>query len=205
MSLHQAGTISFMFVTFEGVDGAGKSTLISAIAERLRAEGQLVLITREPGDGEFGLAIRELTLERHVCPEAELFLFLADRSEHVRNTVSPALSRGSTVLCDRYGDSTVVYQGYARGFDIELLKRLNHLATQGLIPDRTFLLDIDPAIAVQRGTKGDRLDRESLDFHHLVRSGFLSLAREEPHRFVLLDASKPPDELLNEALNAWPA
>lgn len=193
-----------MFVTFEGVDGAGKSTLISAIAERLRAEGQSVVITREPGDGEFGLAIRELLLERHVCPEAELFLFLADRSEHVRNTVAPALSRGNTVLCDRYGDSTVVYQGFARGFDIALLKHLNHVATNGLVPDRTFLLDIDPTTAARRGTKGDRLDRESLDFHQLVRDGFLGLAREEPQRFVLLDASKPPDELLLEALRAWP-
>ena len=193
-----------MFVTFEGVDGAGKSTLIAALAERLRANGVRVLVTREPGDGEFGIAVRELLLDRHICPEAELFLFLADRSEHVRNTVVPALERGETVLCDRYGDSTVVYQGFARGFDIEQLKELNRFATNNLVPDRTFILDLDPADAAKRRTKGDRLDREAEEFHQKVRDGFLSLAEAEPNRFTVLDATKPTDQLVELALESWP-
>lgn len=193
-----------MFVTFEGVDGAGKSTLIAALAERLRTSGIQVLVTREPGDGEFGIAVRELLLDRHICPEAELFLFLADRSEHVRNTVVPALGRGETVLCDRYGDSTVVYQGFARGFDIEHLKELNKFATNNLVPDRTFILDLDPVDAAKRRTKGDRLDREVEEFHQKVRDGFLSLAAAEPNRFTVLDATKPTDQLVELALESWP-
>ena len=193
-----------MFVTFEGVDGGGKSTLIAALAERLRASGIPVLVTREPGDGEFGIAVRELLLDRHICPEAELFLFLADRSEHVRNTVIPALGRGETVLCDRYGDSTVVYQGFARGFDIEQLRELNKFATSNLVPDRTFILDLDPADAAKRRTKGDRLDREAEEFHQKVRDGFLSLAVAEPNRFTILDATKTTDQLVELALESWP-
>ncbi|MBL8060319.1 MAG: dTMP kinase [Chthonomonas sp.] len=193
-----------MFVTFEGVDGAGKSTLIATLSGRLHASGASVLVTREPGDGEFGKEVRGLLLDRHVCPEAELFLFLADRSEHVRNTIRPALERGDIVLCDRYGDSTVVYQGFARGFDIAMLKELNAFATGNLVPDRTFVLDLDPSEATKRRTKGDRLDLETNEFHQKVRDGFLSLAREEPSRFVVLDAAVTTESLVDQVLNSWP-
>lgn len=195
-----------MFVTFEGPEGAGKSTAIRAIETALLSQGFPVLVTREPGAGEFGKKVRALLLEQDaVTPEAELLLFLADRANHVENIIRPALARGEVVLCDRHADSSVVYQGYARGVDIDFLKRGNSFATKGLKPDLTLLFDLDPEIGLSR-IQGDRernrLDQESLDFHRKVRNGFLDLASKEPERWVILDATKAPEALTADALEA---
>lgn len=191
-----------MFVTLEGPEGAGKSTLMRSLASALRGLGHSVLETREPGATEAGQAIRRILLESGDIPaRAELLLFLADRALNVEQMIKPALSRGDWVLCDRYADSTVVYQGYGRGLDIAKLKAWNAFATSGLTPDLTLLLDLDPEVGLARDTKGDRLDRESLDFHRKVRDGFLIEARNDPGRWAVIDASRSADKVLSEALD----
>ncbi len=189
-----------MFVTFEGIDGAGKSTLIRALAPRLEAEGHKVLVTREPGAGTVGAAIRDILLHGdHVVPEAELFLFLADRSQHVRDLILPALEARTIVLCDRHADSTLVYQGYGRGLDLDQLRTWNSFATRGLQPHLTFLLDLSPDESAKRTQKGDRLDQESADFRERVRQGFLSEASLAPARWRVLDATEHPEDLVQQA------
>ena len=181
-----------MFVTLEGPEGAGKSTVQALLAERLRAEGREVVQTREPGSGEVGAAVRNVLLHGgELEPWTEVFLFLADRAEHVAKTIRPALERGAIVLCDRHADSTVVYQGHARGLDVEVLRRLNTLATGGLKPDLTLLLDIDPEIGLKRAKGADRLDREPLEFHRRVREGFQKEATLEKGRWRTIDAAAP--------------
>lgn len=190
-----------MFVTFEGIDGAGKSTLIAALKSQLEREGFSVVVTREPGAGALGGSIRNLILNGgHISARAELFLFLADRSEHVSTLIRPALQAGKIVLCDRFADSTVVYQGYGRGFDIEQLREWNSFATDGLVPDITFLLDLSLDISAARAQKGDRLDLESFEFRQRVRHGFLNEAEREPKRWFTLDASLSPESLQEQAL-----
>lgn len=189
-----------MFVTFEGPEGGGKSTLIQSLAAILRDRGLDVVVTREPGSGPVGVSIREILLHGdHLDHKAELFLFLADRAQHVSTFIRPALERGSWVLCDRYSDSTVVYQGYGRGLDPVELRKWNDFATGGLAPDVTFLLDIDPAQGLARIASKDRLDSEPLDFHKRIRDGFLAEAAQTPRRWVILDASRPPAEVLEAA------
>jgi dTMP kinase len=193
-----------MFVTFEGPEGAGKSTAIRSLATSLEQAGHSVLVTREPGAGSFGKKIRALLLEQgDVVPEAELLLFLSDRANHVETIIRPALANGTIILCDRHADSSVAYQGYGRGVDIDFLKRGNSFATKGLKPNLTLLFDLDPVIGLQRIRKGrdnNRLDREPLEFHQKVRAGFLDLAAQEPARWVILDATKAPDALCADAL-----
>ena len=185
-----------MFVTFEGPEGAGKSSVIRNLSERLDAQGVRHLCTREPGAGTFGKAVRSLLLEGEgIEPRAEVFLFLADRSEHISHIVRPALDRGEVVLCDRHADSTVVYQGHARGFDVELLRQWNQFATGGLRPDLTLLLDLPAEIGLARLTNKDRLDAEPLEFHQRVRQGFLKEAGLEPDRWRTVDASRPLEEV----------
>lgn len=192
-----------MFVTFEGPEGAGKTTVIRELAQRLEADGRRVLTTREPGAGNVGQTLRELLLHGdRLPPITELFLFLTDRSYHVAEIVRPALANGAVVLCDRFADSTVVYQGYARGLDVEWLRSLNRFATQGLVPDRTLLLDLDVEVGLARVQIPDRLDGESIDFHRRVRGGFMSEAALEPGRWRILDASQPPQVVLAEAWEA---
>ncbi|MBV6458598.1 MAG: Thymidylate kinase [Fimbriimonadaceae bacterium] len=187
------------FVTFEGPEGAGKTTAMANVAELLRNQGQDVLMTREPGSGEIGQAIRRILLEAgHVPPLCELFLFLADRSQHVELEIKPALARGQTVLCDRYADSTLVYQGYGRGLDLAVLRDLNHLATGGLLPNLTVLLDIDIAEGLARLALKDRLDREPIEFHEKVRQGFLAEASADPKRWLVTDASQQPERVAQE-------
>lgn len=189
-----------MFITFEGPEGGGKSTLLRTLAAQLEAQGREVVCTREPGAGALGGEIRRWLLESESLDErAELFLFLADRSQHWSQLIAPALARGAVVLCDRHADSTVVYQGYARGHDLDLLRKLNALATQGNTPALTFLLDLDPAIGLSRA-KGDRMDREPLEFHQRVREGFLTESQRDPARWVIIDASQPADQV---AARAW--
>ncbi len=205
-----------MFVTFEGPEGAGKSTALKFIASKLTELGHHVVTTREPGGGPLGKRIRQMLLEEgEVSAETELLLFLADRANHVQTIVVPALKEGSVVLCDRHADSTIVYQGYGRGLDLNFLKAGNQFATKGLTPDLTLLFDLDPKIGLERLDISEktlfgpdkkrrdvnRLDREPLEFHRKVRNGFLELARNEPNRFVILDAEKGPEELAQNALD----
>lgn len=200
------GTLNRMFVTFEGPEGAGKSTALRTVAEKLRGMGYGVTTTREPGAGEFGKKVRQLLLDGdEIPPESELLLFLADRANHVATIIRPALARGEIVLCDRYADSTLVYQGVARGLDPVFTKAGNQFATRGLLPAVTLLFDLDPVIGLQRlasGARADvnRLDREPLEFHEKVRNGFLTLSQQEPDRFVVLDASQSADQLAEDSL-----
>lgn len=189
------------FITFEGGEGSGKTTQLQRLAERLARAGHEPLVTREPGGTPISEAIRDLLLdpERRLGPVAEAMLMVAARAELVTNVIRPALEGGRIVLCDRYGDSTLAYQGGGRGLDSELLASMNRLATGGLTPDLTLLYDLDPEIGVARRARaaGDtnRLDREPLDFHRRVRGRYLELARREPDRYVVLDAAGPPSEL----------
>ena len=206
-----------MFVTFEGPEGAGKSTALKAVAAKLAEIGRKVVTTREPGAGPLGQRIRQILLEEgSVSVETELLLFLADRANHVETIILPALESGNIVLCDRHADSTIVYQGYGRGLDLDFLREGNKFAAKGLVPDLTFLFDIDPQVGLNRlnileetvfDTEANRrdvnrLDREPLEFHTKVRKGFLAIARQEPDRFVILNAEKPSEELAEDALNS---
>lgn len=189
-----------MFVTFEGPEGSGKSTAIKTVATAL---GRPCITTREPGAGDVGRRIRELLLEGEaIDPRCELFLFLADRAQHIGAIIRPALDLGEIVLCDRHADSTVVYQGYGRGLDLDWLRSLNAYATDGLKPDLTLLFDIDPEIGLARVSEKDRLDRESLDFHQRVRGGFLKEASREPGRWTILNASESPEAVAAAAVKA---
>lgn len=192
-----------MFVTFEGPEGAGKSTAIRAVAEGLRAEGFSVVETREPGAGATGAKIRELLLHGDdLEPRAELLLFLADRAQHVASVVRPAIARGEIVLCDRHADSTYVYQGVARGLDPEFVKAGNLFATGGLLPNLTLLLDLPAERGLARLKNPDRMDALPLAFHQAVRQGFRDLAETHPERFVVLDAEQPPAAVAERALSA---
>lgn len=192
-----------MFVTFEGPEGAGKSTVLRTVASSLRSAGRGVIETREPGAGAFGERVREWLLHGEaMTPRAELMLFLADRAEHVARVVRPALKRGDVVLCDRHADSTVVYQGYARGLDLDFLREANAFATDGLKPDLTFLLDLPADVGLARAKGGDRLDAEPLEFHEQVRNGFLSEAAKEPERWRVIDATQSVDHVTQQVLDA---
>lgn len=193
-----------VFITFEGVEGAGKTTQIARLAARLREMGRLdVLTTREPGDGPLGAELRRLALHPpmgvFVEPRAELLIMLADRAQHVGQVIRPHLESGGIVLCDRYADSSIAYQGYGRGLDIGEIMSLNGLATGGLTPDLTLLLDLDPAVGLARQNERNVMEEESLAFHGRIRAGFLALARAEPERWRVLDSSNPP-EIVREAV-----
>ncbi|MCL1889970.1 MAG: dTMP kinase [Desulfovibrionaceae bacterium] len=200
------------FITLEGIEGSGKSTLLQKMAGWLAGRGHSVLLTCEPGGSALGRELRPLLLDadrEKVCMEAELFLYLADRAEHARRVIGPALERGELVLCDRFTDSTLAYQGYGRGLDLDLLRRLNHAATGGLAPDQTLVLDLPPEMGLSRARrrnleqglerKEGRFEAESLAFHSRVRAGYLSIAGEEPGRVKVLDASGGPEELFSRA------
>ena len=187
-----------MFITFEGVEGAGKTTQIARLASRFRAEGRGdVLSTREPGDGPLGSELRRLALHPPpgitVEPRAELMMMLADRAQHVGQVIRPHLASGGIVLCDRYGDSSVAYQGHGRGLDVGEILHLNAYATDGLLPDLTVLLDLDPAIGLARQRERSVMEDQALPFHQRIRVGFLSLAQSTPSRWLILDSSRPPD------------
>lgn len=194
-----------LFVTFEGGDGSGKSTQSALLAAWLVERGREVVTTREPGGTELGVEIRHLVQHRrgHVAPRAEALLYAADRAHHVATVVRPALERGAVVVQDRYLDSSVAYQGAGRA--LPGVRDLSLWATEGLLPDVTFLLDVDPAVSGARlaATERvyDRLEAEGRDFAARVRAKFLELAAAEPERFVVLDATLPP-EAIAEAVRA---
>jgi dTMP kinase len=201
-----------MFLTVEGVEGAGKSTFIGLLENELTKRGISFLRTREPGGCALGRQIRPLLLDaaQKVDARAELFLFLADRAQHVADTIRPALESGQWVICDRYADSTIAYQGYGRGMDVELLQSLNDCATGGLWPDITFLLDLPAEVGLGRalarnGREGltqseGRFEAEALAFHQRIREGFLARAARWPERFRVLDASLPPEGIVEQAM-----
>uniref|UniRef100_A0A832ML32 Thymidylate kinase n=1 Tax=Eiseniibacteriota bacterium TaxID=2212470 RepID=A0A832ML32_UNCEI len=190
-----------LFVTFEGGEGSGKSTQVERLASRLRARGLDPLVTREPGGTPLAEGIRALLLdpERRPSAMAEAFLMEAARAELVATVLRPALAAGRIVLCDRYDDSTLAYQGGGRGLDHDLLRTLNRAATGGLTPDLTLLFDVAPEAGLARraaaGPDTNRLDREPAEFHDRVRARYLALAAAEPRRWVVLDAARPPDAL----------
>lgn len=201
------------FITLEGIEGAGKTTLIQSLLEYFSKKNLPVLLTREPGGSGLGQKLRAIVLnaEEKICPAAELFLFLADRAEHVERVIKPALAEGKTVLCDRFTDSTVAYQGYGRGMDIQMLENLNMQATQGLKPDLTVLLDLDPEIGLCRAKRRNaernldveegRFEAETLDFHKKIREGFLSLSGKE-ERFLVVNAEESAENVLQTVLSA---
>lgn len=195
-----------LFVTFEGGEGAGKTTLIRRLEQELDRRGYPSLSTREPGGTVLGDKIRNLLLQTDekmpISPIAELLLFLTGRVQHLEETIRPALKRGFVVLCDRFNDSSVAYQGIARGLGQVYVQSLCDQVCQNTHPDLTFFLDLDPAIGMQRAHKEqrvmDRLENEKGVFHQRVREGFLKLARENPHRITVVDASSSPDEVFTQ-------
>jgi dTMP kinase len=193
-----------LFVTFEGGEGAGKSTQSELLALHLDAGGWPVLRLREPGGTPLGEELRRLLLHRRreMAPETELLLFLAARAELVRRVIRPALDAGGIVICDRFGDSTLAYQGYGRGLDVETLKTLNAFATGGLVPDLTVLLDLPVEVGRQRKPADeDAFQREDDAFHERVRQGYLTLAHAEPQRWLVLDATRDQGDLSQEIVS----
>jgi len=189
-----------MFVTFEGLDGCGKTTQAARLAESLTNEGVDVVLTREPGGTPLGETIRDLVLHGdHVAPWAEAALYAAARAQHVDQVIRPALGRGATVVCDRYVDSSVAYQGAGRELGLEAVLELNLRAVEGLLPDRTFLVELDIATALERvGGKGDRIERAGAEFWPRVIAGYRELAGRFPERFVVVDGARGVDEIAQE-------
>jgi dTMP kinase len=194
-----------MIVTFEGGEGAGKSTQARALAKRLREAGHTAVLTREPGGTPFGEIARSLVL-RHTVAEggepfalgetAELLLFAAARAQHVDEVIRPALDRGEVVICDRFTDSTIAYQGYGRGIALGVIEQTNAIATRGLRPDLTVLLDLPVDVGMARrlsDRQADQFEQEAMSFHERIRRGFRTLARNEPERWLVVDATRAPD------------
>lgn len=196
-----------MFITFEGIEGCGKTTQIRRLARRLKGYGIPLVATLEPGGTNIGARIRRILLDaksRDLTPLAELILYMADRAQHVEEVIKPALESGKWVLCDRFLDATMAYQGSARGQDETLIRFLNDRTTQGIAPDKTFLLDCPVEIGLQRALKRnkqgpqegqDRFENEAEAFHRKVRAAYLALAAAYHERFVVIEASKGPDEM----------
>jgi len=192
-----------LFITLEGGDGVGKTTQQALLAERLRQEGYACLCTREPGDTALGRRLRDLLLYGDPLAQAtELLLYAADRAEHVSKVIVPALAAGQVVVCDRFTDSTLAYQGYGRGLDLEKIRLLNHLATGGLQPHLTLWLDLPPEVGLARRGIPDGLEQERLEFHRRVYQGFQVLAASEPQRIVRIDAE---GSLAEVAARIWSA
>jgi len=190
--------VSGLFIAFEGGEGGGKSTQARLLTEALLAGGREVVRTREPGGTPAAEAIRAVLLDpanEGLDARAEALLFAAARGEHVARVIRPALDRGAVVITDRYVDSSLAYQGVARELGVERVLELSMWATGGLLPDLTFVLDIDPAVGLARVTDPNRLEAESLEWHRMVRAAFLDLAAREPQRYVVLEATRPVEEL----------
>jgi len=202
-----------MLITLEGIEGSGKTTQIDYIAAYLQKSGLDYTITKEPGGTLLGEKIRSILLDpgnMNIHPMTELLLYVADRVQHIKELISPMIESGKIVICDRFCDSTTVYQGFTRGIDVSLIQQLNRLVLEGLQPDITFILDLDPEIGLKRawkqikdGSRSEsetRFENEKLQFHESVRNGYLELARREPVRFVVVDASKDPSKVRKQIL-----
>ena len=190
-----------LFITFEGADGCGKTTQLNLLRDYLIQKGYDVLTTREPGAKGLGEKVREILLnyDGEVSDRCESFLFLADRAQHIDIVVNPAIKAGKIVLCDRHTDSTVAYQGYGRGLDIGQIKMLNNLATQGRVPDVTFVFDVDIKTSMARvGKEKDRMESAGVEFFNRVRQGYLEIAKQEPQRVKVIDATKPIDQVFEQ-------
>ncbi len=201
-------------ITFEGGEGTGKSTQIRLLEHDLRSKGHNVLVSREPGGTPLAEAIRGVLLDPQHTPDglSEYFLLAACRRNHVRTLLRPALDDGKIVLCDRFSDSSVVYQGIVRGVGIEVIENIDRLTTDGLSPDLTLLIDVDPVEALPRvyarnattNSSGNRLDNEPETFHHQVRSGFLQLAKSHPQRMRIIDGGAKIDEVHRRIIDTLP-
>ena len=194
-----------MFITFEGIEGCGKTTQAKLLYQWLIDRGKETILTREPGGTPSAEELREFILrerEENFPPFSELCLYIAARGFHVENLIRPALKEGSFVICDRFSDSTLAYQGFGRGIDVDLIEKMNGEATGGLKPNLTFLIDLPVEVAFERlkGKKKDRLEMESLEFHRKVREGFLKIAEKEKDRVVVIDGRKSVDEIFNEVV-----
>lgn len=194
-----------MFITFEGSEGSGKSTQIEMLAAYLRQRGYEVLVTREPGGTHIGEQVRQCLHDvknKEMTAEAEVLLYSASRSQLVQEVIVPALDNGVIVLSDRYADSTIAYQGYGRQLDLEALHSLTQFATSGLKPDLTILFDIDVEEGLSRRSVGggemNRMDLQEIAFYKRVRNGYMELVKQEPERWVTVDAGRPPDEIQND-------
>lgn len=197
-----------MFITFEGGEGSGKSTCVKKVVEALEKEGREVILTREPGGTPIAEEIRNVILDKKntaMDPRTEALLYAASRRQHIVEKIMPAISEGKIVICDRFLDSSLAYQGGARGLGINNVLNINLFATEGLWPDLTFLFDIDPKeglerIAANAERETNRLDKEKMSFHELVRASFHELAEKAPNRYVIIDASRPKEEVFSEVM-----
>ena len=190
-----------LFITFEGADGCGKTTQINLLKNYLENQGYQVVLTREPGAKGLGEKVREILLnyEGTVSDRCESFLFLADRAQNIDIIVNPAVNEGKIVLCDRHIDSTVAYQGYGRGLDIDRIKMLNNIATNGRKPDLTIVFDIDVETSMQRvGKNKDRMESAGIEFHNRVREGYLKIAKEEPERIKVVNSIQTVNDVFEE-------
>ncbi|MDX1707288.1 MAG: dTMP kinase [Desulfobacterales bacterium] len=197
-----------MFITLEGIEGSGKTTQIDRLARFIAERGYECVTTRQPGGTVIGENIRSILLnpENHaMSPMTELLLYLADRAQHINEMIRPVLAAGKTLICDRYFDATVVYQGFARGLSVELLLELHRILFDNLKPDITFLLDLPPQLGLERAWQQlnsgqrqgheSRFENEALAFHEKVRNGYLEMAQLEPQRFHIIDAARSPDQV----------
>lgn len=206
--------IAPLFITFEGGEGAGKTTLIGRLEKKLMDRGYLIVKTREPGGSRLGNAIRGFLLNRdaemQVGAKAELLLFLAARAQHIEELIAPALAAGKIVLCDRFNDSTIAYQGYARGLGVDYVSQMCNFACAGVTPALTLFLDVDPELGLKRSMRiakenavagqADRIEAERVEFHQRVRHAFQEMAQKEPTRFRRIDASQSIDLVTAQAL-----
>lgn len=207
------------FITFEGVEGCGKTTQIRLLADALERSGKSVKLTREPGGCPISDKIRAILLDasnNEMTPSAELLLYAAARAQHINEVISPALKLDRIVLCDRFTDATLAYQGFGRGLDLDLITNLNETATGGCRPDLTILMDCPVEIGLERAIarieagsvadrnhlREERFERESLDFHQRVRNGYLKLASDAPERFIVIDGAGTVDEISNRILQS---
>jgi dTMP kinase len=207
---------ALMFITLEGIEGSGKTTQIKYLMEYFESQGKQCVTTREPGGTAIGNKIRSILLDpesKDIEPTAELLLYMADRAQHINSVVKPALAAGRIVLCDRYFDATVVYQGFARGLDIDIITRLHAILFEDLKPDHTLLLDLAPEVGLarawkqlnsgQRANGESRFEEETLAFHEKVRSGYLELARRDPDRFRIIDATRDAKQVRSSIIDVF--
>ena len=190
-----------LFITFEGADGCGKTTQLNLLKAYLEEKGYEVLVTREPGAKGLGEKLREILLnyDGEVSDRCESFLFLADRAQHVDKIINPAIEQGKIILCDRHTDSTVAYQGYGRGLDLNRIKMLNEIAVNGTVPDLTYVFDVDIETSMRRvGNSKDRMESAGKEFFNRVRQGYLEIAKNEPQRVKVIDSANSIEKVFEE-------